>query len=447
MLEKVNKAEGCQHLQERFSARPNPSSRLEMCYDPGPSSCLPEIQAGAGNKVVRYQPRGRPRGLPYSRRRKAQHCIAVGNRESETASEPAHRPLSKSRRGAWGAGLAQHPGLEVGPGKPSTSQGRCASASHVAAAFPGCPKDTCHREVPYNLRACTRNRRQEMDEQRAEELGPRKAQAKRKNVQAPAESECLNAPAERGCLNSAEETFQWEEPPRRQLYSLARDYPRRPVKEKINPLKRTYGDTKVNDLLGHYQGPDVPSSEDSDDTWEEGYQRGARPRGRGCKKTLRRPGRRCAVVHLDAQTQTESESCCCKGISQPSTSSQPRGRRPPRRRAGPNPSQSSSSSSEEEEDGGSSQASGSCSTPSSGGCSDGQRPPAKAQCMQLVPVRLPDRDGPGAAPRDRRRFAPTAATQAAACAQPPPRRRRSSSPKAEACQPRRSQDNWGCLIF
>ncbi|GCB82318.1 hypothetical protein scyTo_0022310, partial [Scyliorhinus torazame] len=299
MLEKVNKAEGCQHLQERINSCPNPSPRLELCYDPGPSTCQPEIQARAGNKVMRYQTRRQHRGLSYPRRRKAQHCIAAGNRESETASEPAHRPLSKSKRGAWGTGLANHQGPEVGPNKPSTSEGKCASATNVAAMFPGRPKDICNREVPYNLRACTRNRRQEVDDQRAEELGPRKAQGKRKNVQVPAANECLSAPVDRGCLkgpvemgcltvppemgslNSAEETCKWEEPPRRHLYNPAKDYPRRPVKEKINPLKRTYGDTKVNDRLGQYQGPDVLSSQESDDTWDEGYERGARPRGRG----------------------------------------------------------------------------------------------------------------------------------------------------------------------
>eukprot|EP00061_Rhincodon_typus_P007750 g29756.t1 len=219
---------------------------------------------------------------------------------------------------------------------------------------------------------------------------------------------------------------------RQQLCNFREAYQRR-IREHGHPLKRSYGETKVNQRLEQARGTAGGTSSQESDTagCEQGearpWQRG-RPAARGCHK---RPRRRCTITLSDAQTQTDklgrgcspgrSSSC----FSLPSTSGQASGPRPgpsPSRRKGSgcNSSQSSvegggraSSVEGEEEEEEESSSSSQCSTPSSVSCSEEQVPAAHKQAgglctaTELVLARPPDKvvamAGPGYPPRGDRR--------------------------------------------
>ncbi|GCC43450.1 hypothetical protein chiPu_0027461, partial [Chiloscyllium punctatum] len=260
-------------------------------------------------------------------------------------------------------------------------------------------------------------------------------------------------------------------------------YPSR-IRENGYPLKRSYGETKVNLRLvqesmaaGCEQGEARPR------------QRG-RPAGRGC---LKRPRRQCTVTVSDAQTQTDKSSGRCSpghssssSFSLPSTSGQSRPRPRPRRRPRPGPARrkgsihtssqslvagegrASSAEGEEEDDNddddddeeeddeeeeemGSSRSS-QCSTPSSVSCSEEQAAAGLKQAggpsvaTELVLARPPGRALAVAGPLGCRPHGDRRKTSSGRSPANVERtwRRRSPVPSS---QPQRSQDNWGCLIF
>ncbi|XP_051897221.1 synapsin-1-like [Pristis pectinata] len=207
---------------------------------------------------------------------------------------------------------------------------------------------------------------------------------------------------------------------------------KRPPRDKGLPLKRTYGDTRVDRrLLAARRLASAPPQQQK--VWAQAQARG---RGRGQPAGPWEPmlrGRGCRTVSLsDAQTQTESgtPSSSC---SEPSTSESGLDR-------SPTPGEEESSSS-------------SPGSPGSSSRDSSQLSVAQAACppasplghggrLQAGPRLCPDGSRAGGRRRPGSPTSPRPGVYSGG-----PRRRRRSVPGVRDCSPQGSQDGWGCLIF